>query len=117
MANEELIARRLTRGVEWDQPSSNWPGWHGQGRGECNIVTGDLYLTLVHAVHHSLLFEPEAPVVIPETHEKSLPRVRRLVMHIEELWWRGWDLNPRPTAYESAALPLSYLAISTAPKP
>ena len=24
--------------------------------------------------------------------------------------WRGWDLNPQPTAYESVALPLSYLA-------
>ncbi len=31
-------------------------------------------------------------------------------MHGEDMWWRGWDLNPRPTAYESAALPLSYLA-------
>src|SRR5689334_1826680 len=84
MAKEELIARRFARGVEWDQPSSNRPSRHGQGRGECNIVTGDLHLTLVHAIHRSLLFE----------HEKSLPRVRRLVMHIEELWWRGWDLNP-----------------------
>ena len=25
--------------------------------------------------------------------------------------WRGWDLNPQPTAYESAAPPLSYLAM------
>ncbi len=25
-------------------------------------------------------------------------------------WWREWELNPRPTAYESAALPLSYPA-------
>src|SRR6185503_20029669 len=24
--------------------------------------------------------------------------------------WRGWDLDPRPRAYESPALPLSYLA-------
>src|SRR5687768_1902616 len=26
-------------------------------------------------------------------------------------WWRGRDLNPRPRAYESPALPLSYLAV------
>jgi hypothetical protein len=25
-------------------------------------------------------------------------------------WWRGWDLNPHPRAYESPAPPLSYLA-------
>ena len=25
--------------------------------------------------------------------------------------WREWDLNPRPRAYESPALPLSYLAV------
>jgi len=24
--------------------------------------------------------------------------------------WQGWGLNPRPRAYESPALPLSYLA-------
>jgi hypothetical protein len=26
------------------------------------------------------------------------------------LVWQGWDLDPRPRAYESPALPLSYLA-------
>jgi hypothetical protein len=26
--------------------------------------------------------------------------------------WREWDLDPRPRAYESPALPLSYLAVS-----
>jgi hypothetical protein len=25
-------------------------------------------------------------------------------------WWREWELNPRPKAYESSALPLSYPA-------
>ena len=29
--------------------------------------------------------------------------------------WREWDLNPRPRAYESPALPLSYLAVCEAP--
>ena len=28
----------------------------------------------------------------------------------EVFLWRGWDLNPRPRAYESPALPLSYPA-------
>jgi hypothetical protein len=27
-------------------------------------------------------------------------------------WSRGWELNPRPADYESAALPLSYLGVS-----
>jgi hypothetical protein len=29
----------------------------------------------------------------------------------EEKWSRGWELNPRPADYESAALPLSYLGV------
>ena len=31
----------------------------------------------------------------------------------KEAWWRRVDLNHRPRAYESPALPLSYTAIST----
>jgi hypothetical protein len=35
-----------------------------------------------------------------------------------QIWgqWREWDLNPRPRAYESPALPLSYLAVCRAAK-
>ena len=32
-------------------------------------------------------------------------------------WWRGGDLNSRPRAYESPALPLSYLAMLSAGSP
>jgi hypothetical protein len=35
-----------------------------------------------------------------------------LPVFIEEKWSRGWELNPRPADYESAALPLSYLGVS-----
>ena len=28
-------------------------------------------------------------------------------------WSREWELNPRPADYESAALPLSYLGLSS----
>jgi hypothetical protein len=31
-------------------------------------------------------------------------------------WWQGRELNPRPRAYESPALPLSYPAIWPIPK-
>ncbi len=31
--------------------------------------------------------------------------------HVSEEWWQGADLNRRPKAYESSALPLSYTAI------
>ena len=33
---------------------------------------------------------------------------------IELIWSRGRELNPRPTDYESVALPLSYPGVSTA---
>lgn len=32
-------------------------------------------------------------------------------------WWQGWDSNPRRTAYEAAALPLSYPATATGRDP
>jgi hypothetical protein len=71
MAKEELVARRLARGVKRDQPPSNWPCRHGQGRGECDTVTGDLRLMLVHALLHSLLFESETPVAIQKCTKKA----------------------------------------------
>ena len=32
-------------------------------------------------------------------------RVTRAAGSGENDWWRGWDSNPRPEAYESSALP------------
>ena len=32
-----------------------------------------------------------------------------------EEWWQGADLNRRPKAYESSALPLSYTAVFRVP--
>ena len=41
----------------------------------------------------------------------QLPAAGARLYHLKDKW-RGRDLNPRPRAYESPALPLSYLAFS-----
>ncbi len=72
-------------------------GWPRQPKLQRRLVAGaGLFFERSSIARH-----PRSRVKIPPP--EDLSRQRR--------WWQGRDLNPRPKAYESSALPLSYPAV------